>query len=88
MPWAGLVERQLPSNSSEQLLDILGRLGRRFEEEQASLAGISLGLCSRHSALVGLLRHQVQLVSGQRDDDVLVSLPLQFLDPRLGLIQG
>jgi hypothetical protein len=88
MPGPDLVERQLLGDGGKQLLHVLGRLGRRLKEEQPGLLRVGLGVGGGNSPLVGLLRYQVQLVPGEGDDDVLVGLPLQLLDPGFGLIQG
>jgi hypothetical protein len=76
VPWSDLVERQLLGDGSKELLHILGRLCRRFEEEKTGLLCVGLGVGRLDCSLVGLLRHQIQLVSGEGDDDVLVGLPL------------
>ena len=83
----GLLERQLPGDSSKQLLHVLGRLGRRLKEEQAGLLGVRLGVGRLDRPLVRLLGHEIQLVARQRDDDVLVGLPLEFLDPGFGFVE-
>ena len=88
VPRTGLVERQLLSNGSEELTHILARLGRGFEEEQASLASVLLGIGRGDGTLVGRLGDEIELVAGQGNDDVFVCLALQFLDPCLGLIEG
>lgn len=85
---ADLIKRQLASDGGEELLDVLGRLGRRLEEEQAGLARVGLGVGRLHCPLVRVVGHQVQLVARQRDDDVLVCLPLQLLDPGFRLVEG
>lgn len=86
MSRAGLVEWQLLCDSCEEISDVLGGLCGRLEEEEAGFAGVSLGVGGRDSSLVGLLSHKIELVSSQCDDDVLVSLALEFLDPGLGLV--
>jgi hypothetical protein len=87
VPGPHLVERQLPGDGGEEFLHVLGRLGRRLKEEEAGFARVRLGVGRLDCPLVRLLRHQVQLVARQRDDDILVGLPLQLLDPRLGLVK-
>lgn len=87
MPGADLVERQLLRDGREQFGDVLGRLGRRLEEEEPSLLRVRLGFGGRDGPLVGLLVDEVQLVTGESDDDVLVCLALQLLDPRFGLVE-
>jgi len=84
----GLVQRQLPRNRREEFPHILGRLGRRLEEEKTGLLCIGLGIGRLDRPLVGLLRHQVELVASEGDDDVLVGLALEFLHPCLGLVEG
>jgi hypothetical protein len=87
VPRAGLVERQLLSNGSEELTHVFTRLGGGFKEEQTSLASVLLGIGRGDGTLVGRLGYQIELVAGQGDDDVLVCLTLEFLDPCLGLIE-
>ena len=87
MSWPYLVEGELLGDGREQLSDVLGSLGRCLEEEKAGFLGIRLGVGGRDSALVGLLGDQIQLVSSEGDDDVLVRLALQLLDPSLGLVK-
>ncbi len=87
MSWPNLVEGKLLGDGREQLSDVLGSLGRCLEEEKAGFLGIRLGVGGRDSALVGLLGDQIQLVSSEGDDDVLVRLALQLLDPSLGLVK-
>lgn len=55
MPRAGLIQGQLLRNGCEQVLDILGSLGRRLEEEETGLAGVRFSIGGRDGALVGLL---------------------------------
>jgi hypothetical protein len=76
VPRSDLVERQLLGDGSKELLHILGCLCRGFEEEKTGLLCVGLGVGRLDCSLVGLLRHQIQLVSGEGDDDVLVGLPL------------
>lgn len=82
-----LVQGQLLSDGREQLPHILGSLGGCLEEQKSGLAGVSLGLRGGDGPLVGLLGDEIQLVPGQGDDDVLVGLALELLDPCLRLIQ-
>ena len=82
-----LVEGKLLGDGREQLSHVLGGLGRRLEEEETGFLGIRLGIGGRDGALVGLLGDQIQLVSSKGDDDVLVRLALQLLDPSLGLVE-
>jgi hypothetical protein len=86
VPWAGLVEGQLLGNRSEQLLYVLTCLCGGLEEQKPSLAGVLLGVGGLDGALIGRLGNQIELVSGKGDDDVLVGLALELLDPRFGLI--
>ena len=83
----GLIQRQLLRDGGEQLPHILSRLSRRLKEQQASLLSVGLGVGGRDSALVGLLADEIELVSGEGDDDVLVGLALELLDPSLCLVQ-
>jgi hypothetical protein len=85
--WASLVQWQLLSDGGEQLPHVLGGLGRGLKEQKSGLAGICFSLGGRNGPLVRLLGDEVKLVAGQGDDDVLVGLALELLDPRLGLIQ-
>jgi hypothetical protein len=87
VPWAGLVDWQLLGDSCEELLDVLARLGGRLEEEETGLAGVLLGVGGGNGALVGRFGNEIELVAGKGDDDVLVGLALEFLDPCLCLIQ-
>jgi hypothetical protein len=82
-----LLQRELPSYGSEEIADVVGRLCGRLEEEEPRLLGVSLGISDGDGTLVWVLSDQIRLVAGKGDDDVLVRLPLQLLDPRLGLIQ-
>lgn len=84
---ARLVEWQFLCNRGEQLPYIRRGLGGGLKEEQAGLAGIGLGIGRRDRTLVRLLRGEIQLVARQSDDNVLVRLTLEFLHPRLGLVQ-
>ena len=88
MPRPGLVQRQLLRDRCKEFPHILGSLGRRLEKEKAGLLCIGLGIGRLDRTLVGLFRDQVELVTGEGDDDVFVSLALEFLYPRLGLVQG
>jgi hypothetical protein len=87
VPRAGLVERQALRDGGEELVDVLGRLGRRLEEEQAGLGGVLLGVVGGYGALGGVVGDEVELVAGERDDDVFVGLALELLDPGLGLVE-
>jgi hypothetical protein len=53
--WSGLVERQLLSDSGEEFPHVLAGLCGGFEEEEASFAGVLLGVCGLDGALVGRL---------------------------------
>lgn len=87
MPGANLIQRELLGDGSEEFADVLGRLCRGLEEEKAGLPCVGLGVGRGNGPLVGLLVDQVQLVAGERDDDVFVGLTLKFLDPCLCLVQ-
>lgn len=50
--------------------------------------GVLFGIGGGNSALVGFLGDEIELVSGKSNDDVLVGLTLQFLDPSLRLVEG
>ena len=86
MAGSGLVERQLLCNGCEELGDVLGSLGRGLEEQQTSLLRIGLGIGGGDRSLVGLFVDQIQLVARQSDDDVLVRLSLELLNPRFRLV--
>lgn len=81
-----LVEWQLLRDGSEELCNVLGGLGGGLKEEEAGFARVGFGVGSGDGALVGLLGDEIQLVSGQSDNDILVGLALEFLDPGLGLV--
>jgi hypothetical protein len=87
VPRAGLVERQLLGNGSEELAHVFTCLGGCFEEEQTGLASVLLGIGGGDGTLVGRLCYQIELVASKGDDDVLVCLTLELLDPCLGLIE-
>ena len=87
MPRPNLVEGQLLRNLGEQILHVLGSLGRSLKEEKASLLCIGRGIGCLNRTLIGLLLDEIQLVTGKGDNDILVCLALKFLDPRLGLVQ-
>lgn len=78
---AGAVQRQLLRDGGEQLADVLGGLGGGFEEEETGLLGVLLGLLCCDGALVRVLGHEIEFVAGEGDDDVLVGLALELLDP-------
>ena len=84
---AGLVEGQLLCDGGEELADVLACLGGGLEEEEAGLAGVLLGVGGGDGALVRVLGDQVELVAGESDDDVLVCLALELLDPCFRLIK-
>lgn len=88
MSWASLIQGQLLSDGSEQFPHILGSLGGGLEEQKSGLAGVRFGLRCGNGPLVGLLGDEIELVACQGDDDVLVGLALELLDPCLRLIQG
>ena len=85
---SGLLDGELLCDGGEEFLDVLGRLCRGLEEEQTGFLGVLFGIGSGNSALVGFLGDEIELVSGKSDDDVLVGLTLQFLDPSLCLVEG
>lgn len=86
VPRAGLVQGQFLGDGCEEVLDVLSGLCRGLEEEEAGLASISLSIGGRDGALLRLLGDQIQLVTRKGDDNVLVRLTLELLDPRLCLI--
>lgn len=49
---------------------------------------VLFGVGGGDGALVGFLGDEIELVSGKSNDDVLVGLTLQFLDPSLRLVEG
>jgi hypothetical protein len=83
-----LVEGQALRDGGEEVADILGRLGRRLEEEQAGLGGVLPRVVGGDGALGRIVGDEVELVAGEGDDDVLVGLALELLDPGLGLVEG
>lgn len=85
--WAGLVERQLLCDRGEEFADVLARLGGCLEEKETGFAGVLLGVGGGNGALVGRLGNQIELVAGKGDDDVLVGLALELLDPCFRLIE-
>jgi hypothetical protein len=87
VPRAGLVDRQLLRDGSEELLYVLARLRGGLEEQQTGLARVLLGIGGGDGALVGRFGDEIELVSGKGDDDVLVGLALELFDPRLRLVQ-
>jgi hypothetical protein len=87
VPRAGLVERQLLGNGSEELPHVFTCLSGCFEEEQTGFASVLLGIGGGDGTLVGRLCYQIELVASKGDDDVLVCLTLELLDPCLGLIE-
>jgi hypothetical protein len=87
MPRPHLVQWQFLRDGGKQFLHVLRGLGRSLKEEEAGFLRVCLSISRLDCPLVGLLGHQVQLVPSESDDDVLVCLPLQLLDPRLGLVE-
>ena len=83
----GLFDGELLCDGGEEFLDVLGCLCRRLEEEQTGFLGVLFGIGGGDSALVGLLGDKIELVSGKSNDDVLVGLTLQLLDPSLCLVE-
>lgn len=88
VPGAGLVEGQFLCDGGKELADVLACLGGGLEEKKAGLAGVLLGVGGGDGALVRVLGDQVELVAGEGDDDVLVCLALELLDPCFRLIEG
>ena len=86
VPGSRLIDRQFLRDSSEELLYVLARLGGRLEEEEAGFVGVLLGVGGGDSALVGGFGHEIELVAGEGDDDVLVGLALEFFDPGFCLV--
>lgn len=84
----GLLDGELLCDGGEEFLDILGRLCRGLEEEQTGFLGVLFGIGGRDGALVGFFGDEIELVSGESNDDVLVGLTLQLLDPSLCLVEG
>lgn len=85
---AGLIEGQFLCNGGEELCDVLAGLGGGLEEKQTGLAGVLLGIGGGDGALIWVLGDEIELVAGKGNDDVLVCLALQFLDPCFCLIEG
>jgi hypothetical protein len=88
VPGAGLVEGQTLGDGCEEVVDVLGRLRRRLEEEQPGFGGVLPGVVGGDDALGRVVGDEVELVAGEGDDDVLVGLALELLDPGLGLVEG
>lgn len=88
MTRSGLVKRKFLSDLGEQLADILSRLSRCLKEKKSSLLGVRFSISSRDGAFIGLLGDEIQLVTSEGDDDVFISLALEFLDPSLCFIKG
>jgi hypothetical protein len=88
VPGPRLVERQALRDGGEQVANILGRLGASLEEEQAGLCRVLPRVVGGDGALGRVVGDEVELVAGERDDDVLVGLALELLDPGLGLVEG
>jgi hypothetical protein len=84
----GLLDGELLCDGGEEFLDVLGRLCRGLEEEQTGFLGVLFGVGGGNGALVGFVGDEIELVSGKSNDDVLVGLTLQFLDPSLCLVEG
>ena len=74
---------QLLGDLLEHGLHVVGRLGRRLEEDAAVV--LRVGACLGGPDLALLL--QVILVAGERDDDVGRTLTLELLDDRLGAVE-
>lgn len=83
---AGLIEGQFLRDRSEEFLDVCGGFGRGFKEEETGLFGILLRIRGLDGALVGIVVDHIDLVAGERNDNVFAGLTLEFLHPRLGLI--
>ena len=84
---AGLVERQLLCDGGKEFAYVLARLGRGLEEKEAGFASVLLGVGGGDGALVRGLGDQIELVAGEGDDDVLVCLALELLNPCFRLIK-
>jgi hypothetical protein len=83
---AGLIQGQLLGDCGKEFLNVGGSFGGSFEEEETRFFGVGFGIGGLNSTLIGIIIDHVSLVSGEGDDNVLVCLSLQFLDPRLGLV--
>lgn len=59
VPRAGLVERQLLSNGSEEFPHVFGSLGGCLKEKEASFTGVRLGLSCGDGPLVRLLSDEI-----------------------------
>jgi len=88
IPRPRLVERQPLGDGGEEVVDVFGRLCRGFEEEQSRLGGVLSRIVGGDGALGGLVGDEVELVAREGDDDVLVGLALQLLDPGFGFVEG
>ena len=83
-----MLNGQLLCNGGEEFFDILGRLCRRLKEEKTGLVGVCLGVVDRDCTFVGLFGDEIEFISGEGDDDVLVCLTLKLLDPGFCFIEG
>ena len=69
-----------PCDGEENLIDVVGVLGRGLHEEESVLLCVSVGLVVLDEAVVA----QVGLVAGQRDYDIRTRLSLKLFHPVLG----
>lgn len=76
-----LLNWQLSRDRGEQLLDVLARLRTGLEEEEVGFLRVRFGVGGGHSALVGLFGDEIEFVTCEADDNVLIGLALQFFDP-------
>jgi hypothetical protein len=84
---SGLLDGELLCDGGEEFLDVLGCLCRGLEEEQTGFLGVLFSIGGGNGTLVGFVGDEIELVSGKSNDDVLVGLTLQLLDPSLCLVE-
>lgn len=86
VPRPSLVQGKFLCNGGEEFPHVLARLRRGLKEQEAGLAGVLLGIGLGDGALVGGFGDEIELVTGEGDDDVFVGLALELLYPGLCFI--
>lgn len=76
-----MVKRQFLGYGSKQFPDVGGCFGGRFEEEQTGFTRVFFGIGGLDNALIWVFGNEIEFVSRERDNDVLICLALQLLDP-------